>query len=267
MRSLLWTAVRRLRAETAEPGGRGKLADQTQPYRTTEMSVRNLAQFAIRHRWWVIAGWLVFILGTQAVAGSLGGANYKDEFKLPGTETETVSTLLRTSGLDSQNGIDGNMVLHVKDGDLTSPPAGIVPALEGVCNPRSKVVEISTPWGGMNCAGAGTLQTAAANHRLIAPKDPSIAIVNITFAGGGAYDQSAINRVYDTLRKLDSSAVEVEFTGDAFAGQRSSAGGISPELLRLHRRAHHPCRRLPHGWGGGVAAGERRRGIGQRPRR
>jgi putative drug exporter of the RND superfamily len=195
------------------------------------MSVRNLAQFAIRHRWWVIAGWLVFILGTQAVAGSLGGANYKDEFKLPGTETETVSTLLRTSGLDSQNGIDGNMVLHVKDGDMASPPAGIVSALEGVCNPRSKVVEISTPWGGMNCAGPGTLQAAAVNHRLIAPKDPSTAIVNITFAGGGAYDQSAINRVYDTLRKLDSSGVEIEFTGDAFAGQRSSAGGISPELL------------------------------------
>jgi hypothetical protein len=109
------------------------------------MSVRNLAQFAIRHRWWVIAGWLVFIVGTQAIAGSLGGANYKDEFKLPGTETQTVSTLLRDSGLDSQNGIDGNMVLHVNNGDLATPPAGVVPALEGLCKPGSKVLEIATP--------------------------------------------------------------------------------------------------------------------------
>ena len=76
---------------------------------------------------------------TQVVAGSFGGANYKDEFKLPGTETETVSTLLRNSGLDSQNGIDGNMALHVNDGDLTSPPARIVAAWK-VCadlDPRS----------------------------------------------------------------------------------------------------------------------------------
>jgi RND superfamily putative drug exporter len=215
----------------AGPDRQGKL---THPIRCDvgRMSVRNLAQFAIRHRWWVIAGWLVFIVGSQAIAGSFGGANYKDEFKLPGTETQTVSTLLRNSGLDSQNGIDGNMVLHVNNGDLTSPPVGIVAALEGLCKPGSKVLEMATPWGGINCAGAGTLQAASANHRLIAPKDPRIALVNITFAGGGSFDQQAINRVYDTLHKLNSNGLEVEFTGDAFAGQRgSSGGGVSPEML------------------------------------
>jgi RND superfamily putative drug exporter len=62
------------------------------------MAVRNLAQFAIRHRWWVIAGWLVFIVGTQAIAGSLGGANYKDEFKLPGTETSVGRAAGRPAG-------------------------------------------------------------------------------------------------------------------------------------------------------------------------
>ena len=223
--------VRPLRMGRAGPDRQGKL---THPIRCDvgRMSVRNLAQFAIRHRWWVIAGWLVFIVGTQAIAGSLGGANYKDEFKLPGTETQTVSTLLRDSGLDSQNGIDGNMVLHVNNGDLATPPAGVVPALEGLCKPGSKVLEITTPWGGINCAEAGTVQAASANHRLIAPNDPRIALVNITFAGGGSFDQQAINRVYDTLHKLKTNALEVEFTGDAFAGQRgSSGGGVSPEML------------------------------------
>ena len=114
----------------------------------------------------------------------------------------------------------------------TSPPVGIVAALEGLCKPGSKVLEIATPWGGINCAGAGSLQAASANHRLAAPKDPRIALVNITFAGGGSFDQQAINRVYDTLDKLKSNGLEVEFTGDAFAGQRgSSGGGVSPEML------------------------------------
>jgi len=120
--------VRPLRMGRAGPDRQGKLTHRIR-CDVGRMSVRNLAQFAIRHRWWVIAGWLVFIVGTQAIAGSLGGANYKDEFKLPGTETQTVSTLLRDSGLDSQNGIDGNMVLHVNNGDLATPPAGVVPAL------------------------------------------------------------------------------------------------------------------------------------------
>ena len=102
--------------------------------------MRNLAQFAIRHRWWVIAGWLAFIVGTQAIAGSFGGANQRDEFKLPGTETQTVSTLLRNGGLDSQNGIDGNMVLHVNNGELTSPPGRDRGVPRGLCaslDPRS----------------------------------------------------------------------------------------------------------------------------------
>jgi putative drug exporter of the RND superfamily len=223
--------VRPLRMGRAGPDRQGKLTHRIR-CDVGRMSVRNLAQFAIRHRWWVIAGWLVFIVGTQAIAGSLGGANYKDEFKLPGTETQTVSTLLRDSGLDSQNGIDGNMVLRVNNGDLATPPARVVPALEGLCKPGSKVLEIATPWGGINCAEAGTPQAASANHRLIAPNDPRIALVNITFAGGGSFDQQAINRVYDTLHKLKTNALEVEFTGDAFAGQRgSSGGGVSPEML------------------------------------
>ena len=78
--------VRPLRMGRAGPDRQGKLTHRIR-CDVGRMSVRNLAQFAIRHRWWVIAGWLVFIVGTQAIAGSLGGANYKDEFKLPGTET------------------------------------------------------------------------------------------------------------------------------------------------------------------------------------
>jgi RND superfamily putative drug exporter len=193
--------------------------------------VRTLAQFTVRHRWWIIAGWLVFIFGTQALSASLGGANYKDEFKLPGTETQTVSTLLKDSGLDSQNGIDGNMVLHAKTGDLKTPPDGVVAALEGLCQSNSKVVDIATPWGGINCAQGGKLQAASANPRLIATRDPSIGLVDITFAGGGAYDQNAINRVYDTLKNLNHDSLQVEFTGDAFSGQSSSQGGVSPEML------------------------------------
>ena len=53
--------------------------------------MQTLARFAVQRRWWVVAGWIAFIIGAQALLAGLGGANYKDDFKLPHTETQTVA--------------------------------------------------------------------------------------------------------------------------------------------------------------------------------
>jgi RND superfamily putative drug exporter len=66
---------------------------------------------------------------------------------------------------------------------------------------------------------------------MISTKDPSIGLVDISFQGGGSFDQNAVNKVYDSLKKLGSDTVQVEFTGDAFQGQGSSQSGIPPELI------------------------------------
>ena len=62
--------------------------------------MKSLAAFAIRHRWWVIAAWVAFIVLTQGISGALGGASYKDTFSLPHTETAAVAKVLKKSGLD-----------------------------------------------------------------------------------------------------------------------------------------------------------------------
>jgi RND superfamily putative drug exporter len=179
----------------------------------------------------MIGAWLTFILLAQGLSSSLGGADYRDEFKLPHTETNTVSNLLKNAGQDSQNGIDGTMVVHAKSGTVRVPPEGMVPALERLCAPGYTVTQIATGWGAIDCAANGRLQPGTANSKLISTKDPSIGLVDITFKGGGSYDQSAINHVYDSLRKLDSDQLQVEFTGDAFSGQGSKESGVPPEVL------------------------------------
>jgi RND superfamily putative drug exporter len=114
--------------------------------------MNTLARFAIRNRWWVIAGWVAFIILTQLVASALGGANYKDSFTLPGTETQTVSTLLKNAGQNNQNGIDGLMVVHAKTGSVaTTPPAGVIDALQRECTAGHTVVTMDTGWGAINC--------------------------------------------------------------------------------------------------------------------
>ncbi|MCW2524565.1 MAG: putative integral rane export protein [Frankiales bacterium] len=190
-----------------------------------------LARFMIAKRWWVVAAWIAFVVITNAISQGLGGASYKDEFKLPHTETQTVSDLLSKAGQNNQNGIDGIMVVHSKTGSVATPPAGVVAALQGQCAAGSKVVTIGTPWGSIDCAtNGGKLTAEGANPKLLSTKDPSIALVDVTFAGGGQFDQTAITNVYKSLKTLNSASLQVEFTGDGFQ-QVEPQKGFPPELL------------------------------------
>ncbi len=191
-----------------------------------------LARFMIRNRWWVITAWIVLIIGTNAITHSLGGANYKDEFKLPHTETQTVSDLLTNAGQGGQNGIDGLMVLHAKSGDLTTPPAEVITTLEGLCSTDGKVLTVATPWGSIDCAAGGTLNAAGATPTLLSPRDPSIAIVDVTFAGGGALKDSDVKKVYNDLKTLNSPTLQVEFTGDGFQGVGAKNANL-PQIIGL----------------------------------
>ncbi len=193
--------------------------------------MQTLARFAIQRRWWVIGGWIAFIVLAQVISGGLGGANYRDEFKLPHTETQTVSDLLKNSGQNNQNGIDGIMVVHAKSGDLKTAPPAVVSALQAQCVPATEVTSISSPWGAINCSTGGKLDAESATPTMLSTKDPSIALVDITFSGGGQLNQSAVDKVYDSLTKLNSSQLQVEFTGDGFQGEGMKQKGIPPELL------------------------------------
>jgi len=194
--------------------------------------VKNYALFIVRRRWWVIVGWIVLLVVMSGLAKAAGGTNYKDEFKLPHTETQTVSDLLSNAGLNNQNGIDGLMVLRAKSGDLKQPPAEVTAATKALCTANYKVVEITSPWGKLDCAQGGTLDPSGANRLLLSAKDPSIALVDVTFAGGGSFDQKAITNTWKALKKLNSDTLQVEFTGDAFEGvDQQEQHGIPPEML------------------------------------
>ncbi len=85
--------------------------------------MKTLANFAVKHRLWVIGGWLAFIVVAQGISGALGGPNYKDTFSLPHTETASVTKVLKTADLANQSGATGTVVLKAKTGTLTSAPA------------------------------------------------------------------------------------------------------------------------------------------------
>ena len=192
--------------------------------------MRTVARIAVKHRWWVVGTWLVAIIAIQALASASGGAKYKDDFTLPHTESQTVSQLLKSAGLDRENSTSGTVVLHAKSGTLASAPAGFtIGGAAQLCADRTADVSaVSSPWGSATCARGAA--TAGPGDPTLLNADKTVALVNVTFTGN-VVSTAPPTAVYQDLKTLRSSQLQVEFTGDVFSGVGVSTGGVSPQLL------------------------------------
>jgi RND superfamily putative drug exporter len=213
--------------------------------------MQTIARFAARRRWWMVAGWILFIAATQALLAGLGGSDYRDDFKLPGTETQTVSQLLSEAGLGSQNGATGTVVLHARSGVIADYAQRVQPALRALCDGGFGIASVTSPYGVVSCGpadgsaggtggsgGSGGLggpgapggAAAAAAAAAQVSKDRTIGLVALTWAE----QQPAIAQitgVHDALKPLGSGDLQVEFTGNAFEVLADETGGIPPEVL------------------------------------
>ncbi len=190
-----------------------------------------IAQLAIRRRWWIVATWIVAIIAIQGLASAMGGAKYKDDFKLPNTETETVGNLLNNAGLNQQNNASGTVVLHAKSGSLSSAPSSLAPALQALCKDgNAKVGSITTPWSTVSCSTKpGGSNSTAKPELLSSNKQTGIVTVNWSVENPNT---DTINAVYKDLKALRSDSLQVEFTGEFFTGVESgNSGGNTPQLV------------------------------------
>jgi RND superfamily putative drug exporter len=191
--------------------------------------MRALGRFAVTHRWWVVGAWVVAIVAIQALASAAGGANFKDDFKLPHTEAQTVSDLLTKAKLDEQNSATGTVVLHAKTGTLSGAPTGFTGAVSSLCQDKDAAVSaVASPWGTVTCVN-GTARSVAGDTGLL-DSAKTTAIVQVTFKDA-VITVAAPNAVYKDLKTLRSDQLQVEFTGDTFTGVDAKTGGISPQLL------------------------------------
>ncbi|HEY0169226.1 MAG TPA: MMPL family transporter [Jatrophihabitans sp.] len=192
-----------------------------------------LARFAVRRRWFVVAGWILFIVATQALLAGLGGSDYRDDFKLPGTETQTVSRLLSEAGLDSQNGATGVMVLHARSGAVADYAERVRPALRELCDGGFGIASAVSPYGIVSCgpsASPGATDSAVAAAQL--SKDRSIGLVDLNWAEQQP-TVAQISGVREALEPLGSADLQVEFTGNAFQALAAETSGVPPEVIGL----------------------------------
>jgi RND superfamily putative drug exporter len=197
--------------------------------------MQRLAQLAVRYRWFVIGGWIAFIVVVQALAAAAGGSSYKNVFTLPHTETQTVLDLLKANQQGGQAGQAGTVVAYAKTGTLepATPPAGLLRALQKVCADGDHVTVMRSPWGNVQCGagGVGTITPA----RAVGPDpqlstDDKVALIAITWQ----VNENAVGNftgVHDELKDLASDSVGYEFTGTAFANLAEEQKGIPPEFF------------------------------------
>ncbi|KOV60924.1 membrane protein [Streptomyces sp. NRRL WC-3618] len=157
-----------------------------------------IAGFANRHRWTALILWLVVLVGVWAGA-SQAGDRYRDDYSLPGTETQNALEILKEHGAgNAWNTV--SIVLHDKDGLRTpgteSAVAGMLKKVSGL----SGVVRVQSPYKDRSAISAdGTVGYATVELDRPAENVP--------------LTQS--KPILDTAREIQKDGLQVELGGEA----------------------------------------------------
>ncbi|QNP69710.1 MMPL family transporter [Streptomyces roseirectus] len=181
-----------------------------------------IAGFANRHRWTALILWLVVLVGVWAGA-SQAGDRYRDDYSLPGTETQRALEILKEHGAgNAWNTVD--IVLHDKDGLSGEATRSVVAGMLKEVSGLPGVVGVRSPYDDRSALSAdGTV--AYATVELDRPAE------NVPVA------QS--EKILDTAREIQKDGLQVELGGEAArklgANQGSGAegAGIFAALLIL----------------------------------
>lgn len=105
----------------------------------------SLARICVRHRWWVISGWIALVLGLVIVSGRTGD-DYRDSFLFDGTESSEAANLIATRFPDLQ-GDRAHVVVHA-DAELRSEAGRLelAPMFTEIAD-IEHVAAIALPWG------------------------------------------------------------------------------------------------------------------------
>ncbi|MEU9337699.1 MMPL family transporter [Streptomyces sp. NPDC048290] len=167
-----------------------------------------LAGWAQRRRWAAVLLWLLVVAAVTAGAQTAGSA-YRNDFTLPGTDSQTATDLLRAHGA-TQAGDSVQIVLQDTGGvaDDRTP----VEAMLAEVRDLPGVAEVRSPY-----------QDASAVSR-----DGTVAYATVTLTGKAEEVPAAhITRIIDTARDAVSATLRVELGGDAVRAVEEGGGGAA----------------------------------------
>jgi RND superfamily putative drug exporter len=175
-----------------------------------------LARWSVRHRRWVLLGWLLLLALLIGLRGAVG-TTFRDNSQLPDTESTRALQLLQREFPDAA-GDQAQIVVHARDSQVTDPAvrARIAPMLARVADlPRvDAVVSFYDPLGASQ----------------VSP-DRSIGFATVVFSGRGSHlPDAAVRRVVDTARAAGSPQVQVEVAGEVVS-ELNTPGTSTSEII------------------------------------
>ncbi|MDF4249968.1 MMPL family transporter [Streptomyces sp. WMMB303] len=168
------------------------------------------AVFAHRHRWTALVLWAVVLAGIWAAA-SAAGDRYRDDYSIPGTETQRTVELLEEHG-SGQGGGSLEIVLHDPDGLRGEAVRQAVGSME------AKVADLPA---------VDEVRGAFADPSSLSP-DGTTAFATVALDRPAEEMEVAdTRRILDTARTVAGDGVRVELGGEAAGELAADSGGAA----------------------------------------
>jgi putative drug exporter of the RND superfamily len=170
--------------------------------------VRSFAWWSVRHRRWVIGGWVVLVLALVGLSQAVGGAAYNNNVTLPaGYGSQQAQTLLQQH-FPQAAGDQDQIVVHTSAGTVADPAVRErLQAMFARVARLPHVVAVTSPY----------------DSRGAISRDARTAFATVTFdAQANDLPNDAVTAVISTARAARTPALQVALLGQAIENTESS---------------------------------------------
>ncbi len=173
-----------------------------------------LARWSTTHRKWVVLGWIVLLLGVNALAQS-AGTSYSNNFTIPNSGAQRAADLLQQS-FPAQAGDRDSLVFQVGSGSVLDPAVQLhMSATFAEIEKLPHVTAVISPYAG---ATAGRAISA----------DGKIAFATVVFDEKANFlPKSAAERVVRLARAAQRPGLQVELGGQAIELTEQEGFGVA----------------------------------------
>src|SRR5487761_710224 len=177
------------------------------------MHVSAIARWCFRHRFVVIATWVIALVGLAALSQAVK-STYNNSFSLPGTGSTTAQQLL-AKAVPAQAGDSDTIVWQVSQGtvrdvSVTARMSGVLKQISGL----PEVTAVASPYGPHGAAQIS--------------RDGCIAYATVDFAKqANDLAKADIVRVVDAAEAARASGLNVQLGGQAIEQTQQTSLGVS----------------------------------------
>src|SRR5215470_14253776 len=172
-----------------------------------------IARWCYRHRFIVLALWLVALAGVTVVNKSVG-TGYSDNFALPGTESTRALHLLQ-SAFPQQAGESDTVVWHVTNGSVRDPAVQQpVTAMLARLSNAPQVAQVVSPYSAQGAA------------QISRDGRTAYATLHLTTIGRRV-PRADVRNIIDIAQSVRTPNLEVELGGNAIQQANQVAIGIT----------------------------------------